>query len=150
MWRWSQEEPWSSLSKLIFSTYVEVILIFAIISYNSCNFLHVCGGDPITTISSNANKLFSPRMWRWSQLTRTIGIQSKIFSTYVEVILILKRSVIQTMNFLHVCGGDPESETGNDEWKKFSPRMWRWSSPTNRDALNELIFSTYVEVIPIS
>ena len=54
----------------------------------------------------------------------------QVFSTYVEVILILRTLVIHMMSFLHVCGGDPDIKLGE-----------------NHDFV---VFSTYVEVILMS
>ena len=48
-----------------------------------------------------------------------------VFSTYVEVILIVTLSDGETLCFLHVCGGDPKLTGGLDYVWKFSPRMWR-------------------------
>ncbi len=36
----------NQLSKVVFSTYVEVILSFALLGIYECCILHVCGGDP--------------------------------------------------------------------------------------------------------
>ena len=49
---------------LVFSTYVEVILMAKHDKLNLTSFLHVCGGDPdINKIRKDVLK-FSPRMWR--------------------------------------------------------------------------------------
>ena len=54
-------------------------------------------------------------------------METRVFSTYVEVILSLIAFLRNWFSFLHVCGGDPEQE---------------------REANHEdLVFSTYVEVI---
>ena len=93
---------------------------------------------------------FSPRMWRWSCTARLRGGWFGVFSTYVEVILInlLKRTTPDS--FLHVCGGDPVVPTPLPKNKSFSPRMWRWSYDAGTSKVDARVFSTYVEVIPIS
>ena len=53
-----------------------------------------------------------------------------VFSTYVEVIL-------ESKDFLSNLAG-------------YSPRMWRWSWLSNRQPRHVPVFSTYVEVIPLS
>ena len=113
---------------LIFSTYVEVILILLITVIFQLNFLHVCGGDPEETIQNRKEWLFSPRMWRWSWVKDKAELLKKIFSTYVEVILQYPSFGCHWNDFLHVCGGDPIFIVHNYFSNSFSPRMWRWSS----------------------
>ena len=87
MWRWSCQCLKSTLSYLVFSTYVEVILFIGKkLIENNC-ILHVCGGDPCC--------------WWW------LVYHHFVFSTYVEVIL--KRLFVfrGLLCILHVCGGDP-------------------------------------------
>ena len=48
-----------------------------------------------------------------------------IFSTYVEVILLLDSSQPAVVDFLHVCGGDPIVVRFKAIKARFSPRMWR-------------------------
>ena len=48
-----------------------------------------------------------------------------VFSTYVEVILIIAKLLIFSSGFLHVCGGDPKVMQYIYSAGKFSPRMWR-------------------------
>ena len=87
MWRWSHASKRHWARCLVFSTYVEVILVYVHLDPKFSGILHVCGGDP-----SLANLLlmitrYSPRMWRWSpRLERNQWVEW-VFSTYVEVIL---------------------------------------------------------------
>ena len=69
-------------------------------------------------------------MWRWSWHFSNFIVKKFIFSTYVEVILIIMVIIQLKQHFLHVCGGDP----------------MLCSITTNQ----AIIFSTYVEVIPAS
>ena len=71
----------------VFSTYVEVILRRMRWEGRWTRFLHVCGGDPNSTMA------------RTNQLL--------VFSTYVEVILKNRLKGVNQEGFLHVCGGDP-------------------------------------------
>ena len=66
-------------------------------------------------------------MWRWFLITSADQLVDGVFSTYVEVILVVS---IWFQVFV-----------------KYSPRMWRWS--LRRWLTNEFkpVFSTYVEVI---
>ena len=48
-----------------------------------------------------------------------------VFSTYVEVILIILLKKLQTISILHVCGGDPDLEPLHIAHQLYSPRMWR-------------------------
>ena len=51
--------------------------------------------------------------------------QLRVFSTYVEVILISTALTTDMCSFLHVCGGDPVDGNICLIDLKFSPRMWR-------------------------
>ena len=50
---------------------------------------------------------------------------------------------------LHVCGGDPHLALTRYWVAQYSPRMWRWSHRSHKINLGFIVFSTYVEVIPI-
>ena len=65
----------------------------------------------------------------------------------MEVILNELKNAMQSLNFLHVCGGDPIAITLSIYAHLFSPRMWRWSDFTGGTKATNTIFSTYVEVI---
>ena len=64
--------------------------------------LHECGGDPLIRIVGWKLEEYSPRMWRWSWLSKLT-----VFSTYVEVIPNAVHEVEFLGGILHVCGGDP-------------------------------------------
>ena len=66
MWRWSWMGETTMKNRIVFSTYVEVILQGIAYEDYFKRFLHVCGGDPIGINSSLCITQFSPRMWRWS------------------------------------------------------------------------------------
>ena len=88
MWRWSLK--FALLWRLddVFSTYVEVIPSNQCWRKNWLRILHVCGGDPITWWTQKISVGYSPRMWRWSQWFNWQRRQERVFSTYVEVILL--------------------------------------------------------------
>ena len=89
-------------------------------------------------------------MWRWSKLINTPVMCSLVFSTYVEVIPKIKTTKFQYCSILHVCGGDPQDLYSKFDTKQYSPRMWRWSSVSWYWGTAKTVFSTYVEVIPVS
>ena len=134
---------------MVFSTYVEVILVQCLCRTCKSCFLHVCGGDPSGCITFCSFSTFSPRMWRWSYSAKTGSWSDIVFSTYVEVILNGKHLTIVVFGFLHVCGGDPHQTNILLNCFKFSPRMWRWSSSNKHSFKLFSVFSTYVEVILI-
>ena len=51
-------------SVVVFSTYVEVILLTLSLRLMPFSILHVCGGDPFVQILGHRMKGYSPRMWR--------------------------------------------------------------------------------------
>ena len=131
--------------------------------------LHVCGGDPkvrpgvyinvkvfstyVEVILSletqeNYDKLYSPRMWRWSYTGHYEGKKFVVFSTYVEVILTTIVPYPFCHCILHVCGGDPCTLMLKTPHRMYSPRMWRWSPVFDILVSKYRVFSTYVEVIP--
>ena len=87
MWRWSQLQT-------DFGSHLLSIL-------------HVCGGDPRLENNPIYSTSYSPRMWRWSLRRRWCKNHARVFSTYVEVILIKSMETGHHRSILHVCGGDP-------------------------------------------
>ena len=66
----------------------------------------------------------------------------------MEVILIPVDGFAYCSSILHVCGGDPQKLVCQQVQNKYSPRMWRWSSSNQVKSKQNIVFSTYVEVIP--
>ena len=127
VWRWSLNHTCIKSWWRVFSTYVEVIPCFDQLDLHSIRILHVCGGDPVPAMYHQCVKKYSPRMWRWSYSPRLKRIFKQVFSTYVEVILLVESYEVSTYCILHVCGGDPTRILANWIKSKYSPRMWRWS-----------------------
>ena len=147
MWRWSYVK-WTILGgERVFSTYVEVIPCQLPTWFLIACFLHVCGGDPAEWLFPTHDGRFSPRMWRWSYVRFQLTEIQFVFSTYVEVILLILANFDSTVCFLHVCGGDPVLDLVGGQGVGFSPRMWRWSWCWTLLDQIETVFSTYVEVI---
>ena len=127
MWRWSYlievERKWND----VFSTYVEMILSVPDWTISSVRILHVCGDDPEIDEDIRVKKEYSPRMWRWSLSLNNLISVCRVFSTYVEMILVHHTGSFQNKGILHVCGDDPRLGVFL-LWKiMYSPRMWRWS-----------------------
>ena len=127
MWRWSYGVNVVETDKLVFSTYVEVILLARSVWSEFFSVLHVCGGDPNEWFNSSQNRKCSPRMWRWSHNPIHPCIKMRVFSTYVEVIPWLTMYSLSIQCVLHVCGGDPLDSKMPEKDRECSPRMWRWS-----------------------
>ena len=147
MWRWSFQlvkirNHWS-----VFSTYVEVILYGYFRKRQPSSILHVCGGDPMAFRYYIFGVAYSPRMWRWSLWAVTKNREHEVFSTYVEVILVVGFWIHVKRRILHVCGGDPAIGRELGLSPKYSPRMWRWSLSFLINNSQPSVFSTYVEVI---
>ena len=86
-------------------------------------------------------------MWRWSFTAQLQLNDERVFSTYVEVILIDGSAGSATYGVLHVCGGDPLKMLQRWSVLQCSPRMWRWSQLCRLIRCISSVFSTYVEVI---
>ena len=147
MWRWSLNGICENRTHDVFSTYVEVILQVQQMNYPKMSILHVCGGDPDRYELFEACKEYSPRMWRWSSTIDVSDTNIVVFSTYVEVILLLAHRQGINCSILHVCGGDPFVWICHKILLKYSPRMWRWSWHPRLNQTPSRVFSTYVEVI---
>ena len=148
MWRWSLDAMNLHVGLPVFSTYVEVIPTSLNVNKFEPSILHVCGGDPFSSLLNHRINLYSPRMWRWSRLYFALSLAFLVFSTYVEVIPLCGLSSIMLLGILHVCGGDPIGDDDVQLPLLYSPRMWRWSHPPVKHRWRYLVFSTYVEVIP--
>ena len=127
MWRWSLWRVDKVVTVMVFSTYVEVILVIPFNGVVTYCILHVCGGDPLMQIAYEYEPEYSPRMWRWSLISLLSPVLSWVFSTYVEVILATFASRHSAWCILHVCGGDPNTFKNFFSVSLYSPRMWRWS-----------------------
>ena len=115
----------------------------------SGSILHVCGGDPLLISRAKENDEYSPRVWRWSYASSINAPTLIVFSTCVEVIPHLGASLASRQSILHVCGGDPRYHLIIYNHKKYSPRVWRWSSKISDWSEIHGVFSTCVEVILI-
>ena len=147
MWRWSWQHASLQNWLWVFSTYVEVILRRLFKGKTAICILHVCGGDPESSILTLCRSRYSPRMWRWSLTYLTGHVRGTVFSTYVEVIPNAGRQTFLQVGILHVCGGDPKSGWPLFSNLVYSPRMWRWSLTVLYLEHVITVFSTYVEVI---
>ena len=85
-------------------------------------------------------------MWRCFHRYFDCLESGQIFSTYVEVFLLLIRLKVLPKYFLHVCGGVSEWFRDENLQDSFSPRMWRCFSCAYVARYVTKIFSTYVEV----
>ena len=148
MWRCFSEGLTFLTEHCIFSTYVEVFLDCRRKEVQCLNFLHVCGGVSTPVLLSSLLPIFSPRMWRCFHECSSVGSHRRIFSTYVEVFLLVRIELCRRSDFLHVCGGVSKHIVHAFALTEFSPRMWRcfWEFTFARPS--RVIFSTYVEVFP--
>ena len=93
---------------------------------------------------------FSPRMWRCFYKPNKISLSVSVFSTYVEVFLAQTHFGQHRDRFLHVCGGVSGDPSKPVIAAGFSPRMWRCFHSKKLNGHRRAVFSTYVEVFPLS
>ena len=127
VWRWSHTIYVIILISHVFSTCVEVILCVCHALSSALGILHVCGGDPLVIRSQWSVWMYSPRVWRWSYIIMYCRNTTGVFSTCVEVILLIKLKCWFNRSILHVCGGDPVDGNICLIDLKYYPRVWRWS-----------------------
>ena len=147
MWRWSYPQDLLHLHQDVFSTYVEMILFYQMLLKVLGGILHVCGDDPFSSGIVFGGGEYSPRMWRWSLISCITSFKHVVFSTYVEMILLVLGIVLTWSRILHVCGDDPMLFLIFKSCHPYSPRMWRWFLVLLVDELRHTVFSTYVEMI---
>ena len=110
---------------MVFSTSVEVFLcIFRPISSLS-RLLHVRGGVSAQQLSTSAWGKSSPRPWRCFHVHSLVYIAKFVFSTSVEVFLVVREPVERFLRLLHVRGGVSERLCNDHDSRQSSPRPWR-------------------------
>ena len=93
-------------------------------------------------------QVFSPRTWRCFPFIIWFYSCYEVFSTHVEVFLLLSVIIISNSGFLHARGGVSAFFMSSPPVTWFSPRTWRCFSI--KKAVGQLanVFSTHVEVFP--
>ena len=109
----------------VFSTCVEVNLLWPAIQCGRVSLLHVRGGQPGSAPPSNGTPGSSPRAWRSTSVSRVSLTFSAVFSTCVEVNRSARLSSASSSGLLHVRGGQPAEESRIDALLWSSPRAWR-------------------------
>ena len=97
---------------IIFSTYVEVFLINAPVRQSLKHFLHVCGGVSGAAVSRITYAKFSPRMWRCFQMAQTKVAVRAIFSTLWRCFRTLICSTLRLKIFSTYVGVFPGESVG--------------------------------------
>ena len=110
------------------------------------SFLHACGGVSSALSAIIRITEFSPRMWRCFYMANPYAYLCEVFSTHVEVFLILTLGLIAVLSFLHACGGVSSMSLMDIKSVSFSPRMWRCFFPRRMRHSASKVFSTHVEV----
>ena len=132
----------------VFSTSVEVFLVYSCeIDVYNC-LLHVRGGVSKGALLPQTKSRSSPRPWRCFSLQGYRCRHRAVFSTSVEVFPFRSFSKLRAASLLHVRGGVSGTRGILVPITSSSPRPWRcfWSSTnTSRPAR---VFSTSVEVFP--
>ena len=109
-------------------------------------FLHVRGGVSSIIFIAIVVVVFSPRAWRCFPRPQSSGQGKEVFSTCVEVFLILTGTVLRTGRFLHVRGGVSFIISSHCCRNAFSPRAWRCFLVHPPRRARQKVFSTCVEV----
>ena len=99
-------------SAAVFSTHVEVFpssLMFGKVSF--C-FLHARGGVSLHADAPAGVRGFSPRTWRCFLRLKDVAVLVGVFSTHVEVFLLVVSARKMHIRFLHARGGVSNVATG--------------------------------------
>ena len=151
----------------VFSTSVEVFPWPKSARSCACRLLHVRGGvsqafpyigglvgsspRPWRCFYKQANRYLylaesSPRPWRCFENERRTSPSHDVFSTSVEVFLMIACTTRLHSRLLHVRGGVSNHETSQSADNQSSPRPWRCFLPTLFSRELHKVFSTSVEV----
>ena len=130
---------------IVFSTHVEMFLVFLIGSKLCLCFLHARGDVSIAERPALFNILFSPRTWRCFSFKFRYDIIIKVFSTHVEMFPFDKCAPPETSGFLHARGDVSTGSCRPGLLPSFSPRTWSCFLDRNDTAGDDTIFSTHVE-----
>ena len=105
-WRCFQCSWYSSGPCWVFSTHVEMFLSTRILAFLLLRFLHARGDVSQETLNLGSGDLFSPRTWRCFPMTALSASLTSVFSTHVEMFLLVSICTRLTHCFLHACGDD--------------------------------------------
>ena len=134
----------------VFSAYAEVFPESQAAQVLPRRFLRVRGGVSANMLVVEMGEGFSPRTRRCFYKRVYALEQWAVFSAYAEVFLLPRCLVCPAPGFLRVRGGVSTSRASSQGVTSFSPRTRRcfWMNPWH--AMQDLVFSAYAEVFPLS
>ena len=92
--------------------------------------------------------MFSPRMWRCFSIFDYVDSGACVFSTHVEMFLLVSLLMMRLQGFLHACGDVSMVVSMVVLIITFSPRMWRCFLLKRKGRSKIVVFSTHVEMFP--
>ena len=114
------------------------------------SFLHACGDVSLCMATLIRRVAFSPRMWRCFHFLSPLFPFGRVFSTHVEMFLVLYPPAMKAYRFLHACGDVSMQRLYDVGGLRFSPRMWRCFHKRSQGNERRQVFSTHVEMFPSS
>ena len=135
--------------QFVFSTCVEVNRRDGFAGLDSGRLLHVRGGQPRQPYRARLPTASSPRAWRSTASPTSWADAELVFSTCVEVNLVLRVASTRSWSLLHVRGGQPVLKNRNGVGRLSSPRAWRSTYGLDESHGYRAVFSTCVEVNPL-
>ena len=108
--------------------------------------LHVRGGVSDKVSGCITLTKSSPRPWRCFLLGRCSKLLERVFSTSVEVFLVISVQAPLHLRLLHVRGGVSGDTDKGQIITKSSPRPWRCFQGGSHERWRKRVFSTSVEV----
>ena len=133
-------------SGYVFSTHVEVFPCYFIRGISRCSLLHARGGVSIPCFLRPRYHVSSPRTWRCFLFHGGGDVRMPVFSTYVEVFLLMNMLRQMEEGLLHVRGGVSHPSALPVLLALSSPRTWRCFLKIQIAFDAAIVFSTYVEV----
>ncbi len=130
----------------VFSTPVEVFLRRWRLRNSDYCLLHARGGVSENASGAAGEFESSPRPWRCFHYEIPRDKRRDVFSTPVEVFLMLSGALISLLSLLHARGGVSGPQHRENAIRRSSPRPWRCFSMVNAGSHDKKVFSTPVEV----
>ena len=146
MWRCFSGRRWDYMKAEVFSTHVEMFLLWTDTWTDRHRFLHACGDVSYNLMRRQHQELFSPRMWRCFYYLNSRLDRRDVFSTHVEMFPPSDSVRTQRSGFLHACGDVSVLHTPDLHIRRFSPRMWRCFQLCSDCVWGWDVFSTHVEM----
>ena len=108
---------------------------------------HVRGDGPLSHLTLDRFKTFSPRAWGWSAMSIYHAMSGAVLPTCVGMVRYARRHHRQSRGSPHVRGDGPPRASTSIEPRVFSPRAWGWSETASARRVRRDVLPTCVGMV---